>query len=140
MQQTVGNVTKEPQPVRIAPRRGTNAWLLQRITAYGLLVFLTVHMAFNHYLDLGSGSQITFEAVNRRFYVYPVIYAINDIGLLTFTMFHGMNGVRNVVYDLVTNTTARRVITTIIVIVALLFLFDGSRTLLALMSTPIAAQ
>ncbi len=132
MERVVGSATAQPQPVRVAPGTGTYSWLLQRVTAYGLIVFLTVHMIFNHYLDLRTGSKLTFELVNRRFYAYPVIYAVNDIGLLTCALFHGLNGVRNVIYDLVTNPVARRVLTVLVILVGLYFLYDGSLTLLAL--------
>lgn len=139
MQRVVGNVTARPQKVRIAPARGTYPWILQQVTAYGLIVFLTVHMIFNHYLDLRSGSNLTFEVVNRRFYTYPVIYAVNDIGLLTCTIFHGLNGVRNVLYDWITNPTIRRIATVGIILIAAIALYDGSRTLLALMQLPTTA-
>lgn len=135
-EQVIGSVTARPIRVRNRPQRGTIAWALQRITAYGLIVFLTVHMMFNHFIDLRTGNVLTFEIVSRRFELYPVLYAINDIGLLTFTIFHGLNGVRNVVYDWATSITIRRLTSIALLIIGLIALFDGSRTLLALMQLP----
>src|SRR5919199_1883121 len=139
MQQVIDTVTARPQQVRVAPSRGTVPWLLQRVTAYGLIVFLAVHMWFNHFADLRTGNRLTFEIVNRRFELLPALYAINDIGLLTFTLFHGLNGVRNVVYDWSTNPALRRAVTLILLIVGAVALFDGSLTLLALMQMPTTA-
>lgn len=139
MQRIIESGLARPQQVRIAPAAGTIAWLLQRITAYGLIVFLGVHMWFNHYANLSTGNRLTFEIVNRRFELFPALYALNDIGLLTFTIFHGMNGVRNVAYDLFTNTTIRRAITLVLIIVGAVALWDGSLTLLALMRMPTTA-
>ena len=139
MQRVIETVTDRPQVVRVAPARGTIPWLLQRLTAWGLVVFLAVHMWFNHYADLSTGNRLTFEIVRRRFEILPVLYALNDIGLLTCTIFHGMNGVRNIVYDLFTNPALRRVTTIILIVVSLVALFDGSRTLLALMQMPTTA-
>jgi succinate dehydrogenase / fumarate reductase membrane anchor subunit len=133
----IRNVTAQPQQVRIAPRRGTMSWILQRVSAYGLVLFLTVHMWVNHFTPVTTNQELTFQLVNSRFFVYPVIYAINDIGLLTCALFHGFNGVRNVVYDLVTNTTARRIATALLVILGVILLIDGSLTLLALMRMPV---
>ena len=135
----IDNVTQTPQRVRNRPQRGTIAWALQRITAYGLVICLTVHMYFNHYAEIGSGNTLTFELVNRRFELYPVLYAINDIALLTMTIFHGLNGVRNVIYDWATSLTIRRVATIVLVLVGLVALWDGSLTLLALMQMPTTA-
>ncbi|HEX6290410.1 MAG TPA: hypothetical protein VFZ66_14565 [Herpetosiphonaceae bacterium] len=132
----IGNVTAQPQRVRHAPQRGTLPWVLQRVTAYGLVLFLAVHMWFNHFADVTTGNRLTFELVNRRFELYPVLYAINDIGLLTFTIFHGLNGVRNVVYDWSTSPAIRRMATILLLIVGLVALFDGSLTLLAIMDLP----
>ena len=140
MQQgVVETVTARPQQVRIAPNQGMVAWLLHRLTAYGLIVFLAVHMWFNHYADLRSGTPLTFEVVNRRFELYPALYAMNDIGLLFCAIFHGLNGVRNVVYDWSTSPAIRRATTLILLIVGAMALFDGSLTLLALMQLPTTA-
>ncbi len=139
MQRVIETGVALPQQVRVAPQQGTTAWLLQRLTAYGLVVFLAVHMWFNHYADLTTGSPLTFEVVRRRFELYPALYALNDIGLLTCAIFHGMNGVRNVIYDLFTNPTLRRVATIVLIVVSLVALWDGSLTLLALMQMPTTA-
>jgi succinate dehydrogenase/fumarate reductase cytochrome b subunit len=139
MQRVIESGVAQPQQVRVAPERGTIPWLLQRITAYGLLIFLAVHMWFNHFADVRNGSIITFEIVNRRFHLYPVLYALNDIGLLTCAVFHGMNGVRNVAYDLFTNSVLRKIITVVLIVVSLWALIDGSLTLLALMQLPTTA-
>ena len=139
MQRVIETVTARPQQVRGAPSRGTIALLLQRAPAYGFIVFLAVHIWFNHYADLTTRNRLTFYLVNRRFELYPVLYAINDIGLLTCTIFHGMNGVRNVAYDLFTNPGLRRAITIGLIVVSLVALFDGSLTLLALMQMPTTA-
>jgi succinate dehydrogenase / fumarate reductase, membrane anchor subunit len=132
----IGSVTAQPQRVRTAPQRGTLPWVLQRVTAYGLVLFLAVHMWFNHFADVSTGNRLTFELVNRRFELYPVLYAINDIGLLTFTIFHGLNGVRNVVYDWSTSPAVRRGTTILLLVIGLIALFDGSLTLLAIMGLP----
>ena len=139
MQHVIENVTARPQQVRIAPNRGTLAWVLQRLTAYGLVVFLAVHMWFNHYADLSSGNVITFEVVRRRFELLPALYAMNGIGLLACAIFHGMNGVRNVAYDIFTNPGLRRAVTIVLVIISIVALVDGSLTLLALMQLPTTA-
>ena len=133
----VRNVTATPQQVRVAPRRGTYAWILQRVSAYGLVIFLTVHMWVNHFTPVLSGNELTAGIVAARFSAFPVIYAINDIGLLTCALFHGFNGVRNVVYDLSTNRAIRLAATAILVILGIVLLIDGSFTLLALMRMPV---
>ena len=139
MQRVISSVLARPQQVRVAPSYGTIPWLLQRVTAYGLVIFLAVHMWFNHFADLSTGNRLSFEIVNRRFELFPVLYAINDIGLLTCTIFHGMNGVRNVVYDLFTNPGIRRAVTVVLIVVSVVALVDGSLTLLALMQMPTTA-
>lgn len=134
--QVVGNVTATPQHVRTKPQRGTLAWALQRVSAYGLVICLAVHMWFNHFATIGSATGLTFEVVNRRFELYPLLYAINDITLLTFAIFHGLNGARNVIYDWFTSRNLRLIATIVLVIIGVIALWDGSLTLLAIMQLP----
>ena len=135
-EQTISNVVVTPQRVRTKPERGSTAWALQRLSAYGLVVCLAVHMWFNHFANISTGNRLTFEIVNRRFELYPMIYAINDVALLTLALFHGLNGVRNVIYDWSTSSVLRRASTIVLVIVGAVFLWDGALTLLALMELP----
>ena len=135
----VRNVTARTQHVRVAPRSGTYAWLLQRATAYGLIIFLAVHMWVNHFTPVTTCNELTFEIVNNRYYAYPVIYAINTIGLLTCSLFHGFNGVRNVLYDFVTNPTGRRIGTVVLMVLGAALLIDGSLTLIAIAGKPLVA-
>jgi succinate dehydrogenase/fumarate reductase cytochrome b subunit len=135
----IRNVTARRQHVRVAPHSGTYAWIFQRVTAYGLIIFLTVHMWVNHITPVTTGNELTFEIVNNRYYAYPVIYAINTIGLLTCSLFHGFNGVRNVLYDFVTNPTGRRIGTVVLMVLGAALLIDGSLTLIAIASKPLVA-
>lgn len=134
--EVIGGVLGKPQRVRTRPERGTLAWALQRVTAYGLIIFLSVHIWFNYFANIRTGNVLTFELVNRRFELYPVLYAINDVGLLTFSIFHGFNGVRNVVYDWSTSRGVRRFVTIALVILGLVLLWDGALTYLALSRLP----
>lgn len=129
----IDTVTSHPQRVRISPRSGTLTWALQRVTSYGLLIFLTVHLLLNYYVPILRGTPLTFEDYSQRFVAYPIIYAINEWGLLICALFHGLNGVRSVVYDMVTSPTVRRIITILLIVIGVYFLIDGSLTLLALM-------
>jgi succinate dehydrogenase/fumarate reductase cytochrome b subunit len=136
----IQNITARRQHVRVAPRSGTYAWIFQRASAYGLIIFLTVHMWVNHITPVTTGNELTFEIVNNRYYAYPIIYALNTIGLLTCSLFHGFNGVRNVLYDFVTNPTGRRIGTAVLVVLGIALLIDGSLTLMAIIDLPMVAS
>ena len=132
-QREITTVTATPQIVKVRPRAGTWPWILQRLSAYGLLLFLGVHMWFNHFARLDATDSITFELVNMRFKTYPFLYALNDSLLLLTTIFHGFNGVRNVVYDLTTSTGIRRGATGLLVALGLVLFGLGAWALWALM-------
>ncbi len=133
-ERVIDNITRRPQRVRVtSQQRGSLTWLLQRLTAYALLLFLGIHLFFNYYAPLAGGYQLTFEIASQRYFVIPVLYALNDFALLICALFHGLNGVRSIIYDVVTSEPVRSVVTTILIFIGLLFLYDGSMTLLALM-------
>ncbi len=129
----ISNVTARPQVVRHRPRSGTLIWALNRASAYALILFLGVHLYLNYFVAARAGTPLTFEVVNQRFVVDPLLYTINTFGLLVTALFHGLSGVRSMVFDVVTNATVRRIVTIILVIVGLWALIDGSLSLLALM-------
>lgn len=136
-QREITSVTGTAQPVRVAPRSGTWPWVFQRITAYGLIVFLGVHMYFNHFARLDATTPITFQLVNQRFSLYPFLYALNDSLLIVCSLFHGMNGVRNVLYDLTTNRALRIIGSVILAITAIGFSGYGAWVLWHLANTTV---
>jgi succinate dehydrogenase / fumarate reductase, membrane anchor subunit len=132
-QREITSGTATPQVVKVRPGSGTWPWILQRLSAYGLIIFLGIHMWFNHFARLDATDTITFELVNMRFKVYPFIYALNDSLLLATTIFHGFNGVRNVVYDLTVSEFLRRAATAVLVVLGAVLFVLGALALWALM-------
>jgi succinate dehydrogenase / fumarate reductase, membrane anchor subunit len=139
-EQIITNVTAQPQRVRHAPQRGTLIWALNRASALALVYFLAVHIYFSFFATIETGNRVTFELVSRRFEAVPLIYALNSFGLLITALFHGLSGLRSVVYDVVTNATVRRIISVILLVIGLIALVDGTLSLLALMQMPLTTR
>jgi succinate dehydrogenase / fumarate reductase membrane anchor subunit len=78
-------------------------WLLQRMTAIGLVVLLPIHIVINHLVNISkveSGALpglVVFSNVMERF--ESPAYWVVDVLLLSFALYHGLNGVRNVAMD-----------------------------------------
>jgi succinate dehydrogenase hydrophobic anchor subunit len=71
------------------------AWLLQRLTAVGLLLFLGIHFWLLHYRH--PGEVITYDSVLMRLRFQPLLLA--DLGLLIFGLFHALNGLQAIIQD-----------------------------------------
>lgn len=73
----------------------TIPWLLQRISAAFLIVLLFIHFWVGHYANFGA--PITFAGVQMR--LQNALFVILDSMLLVSVVFHGLNGVRNILLD-----------------------------------------
>lgn len=71
------------------------AWIIQRISAVLLLVFVAVHFSIMHFVD--PTVEISFIDTTLR--LKNVLYTIVDAGLLSLGLFHGLNGLRAVIID-----------------------------------------
>ena len=73
-------------------------WYLQRITGALLVVLLAAHFWVEHFMtaDLRHG-HLTYQAVLARV-SHPLWQAI-DISFLVVALYHGLNGLRNIVLD-----------------------------------------
>lgn len=81
---------------------GTWAWFFQRLSAVLLVVFLAIHIYADHFMDLGDktpgeGQLISFEDVSIR--LDQLLYVVVDWGMLSMVLFHGLNGLRTVMFD-----------------------------------------
>jgi len=73
-------------------------WYLQRITGAALLVLLIMHFWVEHFTAEVRTHGLTFDVIQRRFFGNPWFVAI-DITFLIIALYHGLNGVRNIVFD-----------------------------------------
>ncbi|MDI6857639.1 MAG: hypothetical protein QME71_04900 [Dehalococcoidia bacterium] len=78
-------------------------WLFQRISAVGLIVLLPLHIVVTHLFNIAEVEEgalpalVVFSDVVQRM-ESPVYWTI-DLLLLGFALFHGLNGVRNILLD-----------------------------------------
>ena len=105
--------------------QGVWAWILQRVTAILLLFFLGTHIFVLHYIP--ENMSINFLGVAARF--KSVLYMFIDGGLLAVSLFHGFNGVRNVLFDFVTSEGKRNIINIVLLIAGIAFFLWGAYVL-----------
>ena len=115
-------------PNQIAARpQGVWPWILQRITAKLLFVLLGAHLVVLHFVP--ANLNINYFGVAARF--QSVLYLIIDSGLLATGLYHGLNGVRNVLFDYIVEDNTRRAINVVLILVGLAFLLWGGYALTA---------
>ena len=112
------------QQISVRPQ-GVWAWILQRVTAVLLFIFLGTHLVVLHYVD--ENLVINFAGVAARF--KSVLYVIVDSGLLAIGLYHALNGLRAVIFDFVASESARRAITYVLLVVGVAFLLWGAAAL-----------
>ena len=90
-------------------------WLLQRVTAIGLIVLLPIHIVINHLANISKVEEgilpglVVFSDVAERF--ESPAYWVVDLLLLSFVLYHGLNGVRNVAMDYGLRGVGEKVVT-----------------------------
>ncbi len=109
--------------------RGIWGWLLQRISAVGLIVVLGVHLYVLHFA--GEHAALTVAGVSIR--LRTLTYMLVDYGLLAFALYHGLYGLRNVLLDYTTRERSVKAITTVLWIVGLVAFGYGAYALLPFM-------
>jgi succinate dehydrogenase / fumarate reductase membrane anchor subunit len=78
-------------------------WFLQRVTGAALVVLLLTHFIINHYLNITEVEHhvlpglVVFSNVADRFETPG--YWVLSLLLLSFALFHGLNGIRNIAID-----------------------------------------
>ena len=73
-------------------------WYLQRITGALLVVLLAAHFWVEHFMstELRRGD-LTYEAILQR--IANPVWQFIDIAFLLVALYHGLNGLRNIILD-----------------------------------------
>lgn len=102
------------------------AWLLQRLTGVLLLLTLFIHIWVLHFANIGE--VISYDNVAGR--LMTAFFIIVDSALLALVLYHGLNGVRNVIFDYSIGPKAERAVNWILIIVGLATFVYGFNALL----------
>ena len=105
---------------------GAKSWYMQRITGIILVVVLIGHYIMMHATPEAGH---TYRAVMERLH-QPMWKAI-DLTFVTLGLWHGLNGLWNVIRDYEMKPVLTTFLYTIIVLVALIFWFIGLNTILS---------
>ncbi|MDP2954568.1 MAG: hypothetical protein Q8O76_14795, partial [Chloroflexota bacterium] len=74
---------------------GLWAWLMQRVTAVLIVLFLGTHWWVLHYAVVGEA--VNFDRVTQR--LQSPFFVVLDLALLAVLFYHGLNGVRAILID-----------------------------------------
>ena len=110
---TSETISRETLSIKQSPI-GTINWLLQRISAVLLVIFLGFHLLLLHTMKLNA----TYDAVTER--LKTTLYLIVDLTLLLLVTYHALNGIRMILYDVVFKDTHRKVISIFLVLLGIL--------------------
>lgn len=78
--------------------RNVIGWYLQRITGALLVVLLAAHFWVEHFMsaELRRGD-LSYEAILSR--IANPVWQFIDIAFLLVALYHGLNGLRNIILD-----------------------------------------
>ncbi|MGD0339289.1 MAG: succinate dehydrogenase, hydrophobic membrane anchor protein [Bacteroidota bacterium] len=104
---------------------GASSWLWQRITGLVLVVVMVGHYFLMHYTP-DSGH--TYEAVLNR--MQNPFWKVFDLTFVVFGLYHGLQGVWNIIHDFTMSNTGRIVAMILLLIIGVGFGVLGFITIL----------
>ncbi|HYM20838.1 MAG TPA: hypothetical protein VEW28_07535 [Candidatus Kapabacteria bacterium] len=108
-----------------AGRGGSKAWMLQRITGISLVILTVGHYVLMHY-NPKSGHDYGSTADRLSMPIFKGLY----LAFITIGMYHGVQGIRNIVRDFKLKAKWSYTIFGVIMIAALIFVGIGWNTML----------
>jgi succinate dehydrogenase cytochrome b556 subunit len=100
-------------------------WYLQRITGAALLVLLVMHFWVEHFsAEARTPTGLTFEIIQRRFFNNHWFFAV-DLSFLFIALYHGLNGVRNILLDYTWGVRMKKPITAMLLLLGIVVAYWG---------------
>ncbi len=98
------------------------SWLLQRVSGAVLVVLLAIHFWIGHYANWET--PVTFAGVQMR--LQSAAFITIDSILLISVVYHGLNGIRNIILDYPSALTAHiRSVSFILLIIGIITVISG---------------
>ena len=118
--------------------RNTYLQFAQLITGILIAILLAIHMVIQHLdtvlgffgIDARHATSWTSMIGRAKQGIWAFIY----IALLIFTLYHALNGLRNIILELAPSARTEKVVTAIIIVIGVIFLTLGIWAPLALLS------
>lgn len=100
-------------------------WYLQRITGALLVILLAMHFWVEHFMaGAVSRGELEFKVIQSRI-ANPWMQTV-DIAFLFVALYHGLNGLRNIILDYsVIKPQVARVITVLIIVAGIVWAYWG---------------
>lgn len=106
-------------------RKSGILWFLQRVTGFLIVIFLGFHIWIMHYAK--GQIELDFNRISARL-SYP-FWKIYSIIFLTLILFHGLNGVRGVIFDLRIRKQYQTILYLLILVIGIILFIFGLKTI-----------
>ena len=123
-------IERQRAVTEVSRSAGVWAWFVQRVTGAVLLVFLGAHFWVLHYAT--AGEHIRLADVMHR--LNSPFFMVVDSALLATALYHGLNGVRMIFFDLGLGRWVNKTFSIVLWIIGLVTLVYGTNTLVYLIS------
>lgn len=110
-------------------RRNVLTWFFQRVTGVALIFLIAVHMWSSHY----AHPDVHPEYSNLVERLRTIGYIALDFSLLVIALFHGLNGVRNIVLDYTSKSIVVKRWSIGLAVVGIVFSLWGGAALIKIM-------
>jgi succinate dehydrogenase / fumarate reductase membrane anchor subunit len=111
-------------------RRNVLTWFFQRVSGVALILLIAIHMWTLHY----NHPDVPPNYSNLVMRLQTIGYIVLDFSLLALALFHGLNGVRNIVLDYTSNDKVIKRWGTGLIIVGIVFSLWGGAALVKIMT------
>jgi succinate dehydrogenase / fumarate reductase membrane anchor subunit len=120
------SVGPRPRPGSESTRWETFSWWFFRVSGVALIFLAIIHLVLMHVVTDVSATGYDFVAMR---YANP-FWRLYDLLLLTLALFHGLNGLRIILDDYISQRGARLAVQSVLFLVAITFWLLGTITII----------
>ncbi len=119
--------------------RNTYLWILQLVTGVLIAVFLGIHMVIQHldavldFFGVNVADSTSWASMIDR--ASQGIWVGVYIALLAFGLYHGANGLRNIILESTSSAKTGRIVTWVIIAFGIIFFIGGTYVPVSLLTS-----